>query len=111
MKHPLLNNESKHYNTDMKATIYHFESTISVASMVDVCEFEIFKYKSRLGKKEFKNEKGVLISREDVKMSDLKKIETWKAYKDLLYTVLHSHSKLSVRQALDEYYPDLEYSL
>ena len=98
--------------------------------MVHVCEFEIFKYKSRLGKKSLI--KGLImqvielyyINRQEqleqfkqdhlneVMSSDLEKIETWKNYKDMLVPLLHKgHKNMTVRFALEQEGIELEYKI
>ena len=104
MKHPLLNPQSKHYDTGNKASIYDFEKTKTPLEMDSVCDFEIFKYKRRLGKKA---QFGTTM--EAIKQSDLKKIETWENYKKLLSTLTNRTS--STRYAIDAQYPNMEYSL
>ena len=117
MIHPLLNKDSaSHYDNGKKASIYEHEKNATVAGMVEVAEFEIFKYTSRLGKKsyitEFVSDEHKRVHLEFIKRKDLKKIETWKNYKELLIPMLHKgYAKMSVRYAIDNFYPNMKYTL
>jgi len=99
-------------------SIAELERKYSTASMVGACEFSIDKYKERLGKKshitgiikealdayfvnrpeQYESFKQDHLS--EVMESDIKKIETFKAYKDSLTPLLHKgHAKLCVSHA------------
>ena len=131
MIHPLLNESSAgYYDTGKTAAIYEYEKTATVAGMVAICEYEISKYKSRLGKKSlikgkiktmfdayYTNRPEMKESfesdhRNEVMFSDMKKIDTWKAYKDLLIPLLHrGYAKMPVCFALEQEGIELEYQI
>ncbi len=69
--HPLINENSNHYLIDGKQSIQSIEEVLSVNEMIGACTFNIMKYKRRLETK-------------GQKESDLKKIQTYQDYKDLL---------------------------
>ena len=77
MTHPLINPESKHYEKDGKQSIQHIEGELTVDEMIGACTFNIMKYTLRL------NTKGQ-------KEADLKKIETYQNYKELLLDIKNS---------------------
>ena len=117
MTHPLhIHGKSSRYGDSIKK----LEAKYSTAAMVAACEFSIDKYEERLGKKS--NIGGILkevldlyfINRpeqyaifqqdhlNEIRVSDLKKIDTYKAYKDSLTPLLHKgHAKLTVSHAYD----------
>ena len=115
-RHPLKNKTlSPHYDVEgKKSNIEIMESEMSVAAMVGFIEGNIYKYESRLGRKSHISGsiKEVLdlyyVNRPEqyesfkkdhlhsVMMSDLKKIETYKAYKDVLVLLLHKGYAKSV---------------
>jgi hypothetical protein len=141
MKHPLLNQSSKaHYDADKRASIYDYEQKATVSDMLAVCEFEIFKYTSRLGKKTtitgniekivdewlkfsideesqqdlyiYHKEKMIEFNKEEIMKSDSGKIETWENYKKLLLSLLDKgHNNETVRDALKAEKIELEYVL
>ena len=76
MKHPLINKNSKHYDTKEKPAIQLLEEMLSVSAMMGWVEGNIFKYEYR------KDHKGQ-------KESDEEKIATFKAYQDVLKRLLH----------------------
>lgn len=99
-------------------SISKLEHKYSTASMVASCEFSIDKYMERLGKKShisgaikealdayFINrpeqyEMFKIAHEDEIMQSDLKKIDTYKAYKDSLTPLLHKgHAKLCVSHA------------
>jgi len=115
--HPLKNPDSKGHYGNM---IEDMEKTSSVASMMGFVENNIEKYRRRLGKKshlsgvvkdildlhfidhpgEFEQFKEIHL--EEVRQSDLKKIETYKAYGDVLKDLLHKGYKgMTVSYALE----------
>lgn len=71
MRHPLLNRHSPHYDHQETTGIEQLESRYSVDYAIGWSELNIFKYRLR---QDHKGEKS----------SDLKKIETYKAYLSLL---------------------------
>lgn len=76
--HPLINPESKHYVHDGKQSIFEIEESISVDEMIGACTFNIMKDRRRL---ETKGQKS----------ADLKKIETYRNYRDLLLDMKNKH--------------------
>lgn len=77
--HPLLNPESKHYQTRGKVAIEEMEKETTAREMIGACKSNIFKYEFR------KHDKGTL-------EADEKKRDTWEAY----MTVLKDMSSLSL---------------
>jgi len=75
MLHPLINPESTHYVKDGRQSIQDIEEELTVAGMIAACTFNIMKYELRLDAK-------------GQKESDLKKIQTYKNYRDLLRMML-----------------------
>ena len=69
--HPLINEESPHYDTNSTSAIEQLEKRLSVTEMMGFCKASIFKYLFRL------DEKGQ-------KEGDLKKIETYENYLEVL---------------------------
>ena len=119
MKHPLLNSDSSHYDGD-EPEIYKMERVRTIGYMLDATQFNIDKYKSRLGEKS--HIKGILkqvlnlyyIHRpeqyeqfkkdhiEEIRQSDLKKIGTYRDYRTLLKRLEARYGRLMViRDALD----------
>jgi len=87
VKHPLINNDSKHYDAKGTPAILELEKKLSVAAMMGAVEFNLFKYEYR---KEHKGQRG----------SDEKKIATYQAYGDVLKDLVHKgHAKLTVNHA------------
>ena len=76
MLHPLLNESSTHYSHNGQSAIQELEKVQSVASLMGWVEGSIFKYEFR---KDLKGQKD----------SDLKKIATYKAYREVLKDLLH----------------------
>jgi len=83
MRHPLLNDKSKHYNQKGTSAIKELEDKISVAEMAGFCYGNIFKYEYRA---EHKGQKE----------ADLEKIRTYKAYFDVIKKLLHKGYKSHV---------------
>lgn len=79
MNHPLLNPDSKHYAKDGKQSILTIEETLNMNEMIGACTFNIMKYTLRLESK-------------GQKESDLKKIQTYQDYRDLLVGLRQEHS-------------------
>lgn len=79
MTHPLINPESKHYKQDGKQSIQDIEDELSVDEMIGACTFNIMKYTLRLDTK-------------GQKEADLKKIQTYQDYKDLLLNMRNNHN-------------------
>ena len=113
MQHPLLNESSTHYNNSNGINeIYNREQITSVASMMGFVVEVIAKYETRLGKKSLINgsikevmdlyfihrpemyEFFIEEHKEEVRQSDLKKIATYKAYREVLKDLLHKGYKL-----------------
>lgn len=67
MLHPLINPDSKHYESEGKSAIEELEERLSLTEMIGACQFNIFKYTYRQDKK-------------GQRESDLKKIETYVNY-------------------------------
>ena len=89
MRHPLKNNNSKHYDNNGKSAINELEKKLSVSAMMGFVEGNCFKYEFR------KDHKGQ-------KASDEEKIKTYKAYGDVLKYLLHKgHKGLTVSHALE----------
>ena len=98
MIHPLLNKDSKHYDTDDKPSIYYMEENLSLIEMIGFCSGNIFKYESRLGKK----------GNDD---ADRKKIQTYRDYRELLMKYLDIRTQaLPVRYIFDKF-EDIEYKI
>jgi|GEM_PF-4772154 len=74
MKHPLLNENSKHYEQNDKVAIEELEKKLTVKEMIGFCKGSIFKYDFR---KDFKGQ------RED----DMKKRKTYIKYLALLSSI------------------------
>ena len=73
MQHPLINPDSKHYDSsDREPAILELEKKLTVDEMIGACKFNIHKYEYRLDKK-------------GQKYSDMKKIQTYKNYLNYLY--------------------------
>ena len=86
--HPLINKDSKHYDTDKKIAIQELEKEISVIEMIGFCKANIFKYNFR------QDDKGQ-------KDSDLKKIGTYEKYLELLDNFyMHGHIINTVEDAM-----------
>ena len=97
MKHPLLDNKSKHYDMQEKPTIYNIEKYITVNGMIAVCNFNIMKYVNR--------EKGQNVS-------DTRKIRYYNAYLEFLTNIINEYPNIgdsTVRSVIDEFYKDIEY--
>ena len=89
MKHPLVNSDSTHYDTQKDSAIAQLEQRLSVAAMMGFCEGSIFKYEYR------KHHKGQL-------SSDDKKIATYKAYGEVIKMLLHKgYKSQTVSHALE----------
>ena len=72
MQHPLMNPESKHYDSsNREPAVIEMEKQLTVCEMIGACKFNIHKYTYRKGLK-------------GQKESDLKKIDTYKAYLEYL---------------------------
>jgi len=84
MKHPLLNPDSPHYDTDCMPSIYELEKELTLAESIGWCKGNILKYKLRLGKKSTIDH---FDSEAERKAKDIKKIETYEAYRDLLMRI------------------------
>ena len=69
--HPLINSDSSHYDQEGKTAIEEIEERLTVREMIGFCKGNMYKYGYR---SEHKGQKA----------SDLKKIETYKAYHLLL---------------------------
>lgn len=117
MTHPLhIHGKTSRYGDSIKNT----ERKYSVSAMMGACEFSIDKYKERLGKKSHIN--GIIKEALDmyfthrpemyesfmqdhlneIMVSDEKKIETYKAYSDVLEQLLHKGYKThTVSHALE----------
>jgi len=78
MIHPLINPESTHYKQAGRQSIQDIEEEISVDEMIGACTFNIMKYTLRLDTK-------------GQKEKDLKKIETYQNYKNLLLDMRNKH--------------------
>ena len=76
MQQPLLNESSTHYTNNGQSAIQELEKIQSVASVMGWVECNLFKYEFR---KDLKGQKD----------SDLKKIATYKAYREVLKDLLH----------------------
>jgi len=87
MKHPLVNSDSKHYNNNGHQTIYDLEQVLTIREMIGFCKGNIFKYKSRLGKKEGSN--------------DLKKIKTYENYLKLLQSLTFDDDSVLTKNVLE----------
>jgi len=97
MKHPLLDNKSKHYDMQEKPTIYNIEKYITVNGMIAVCNFNIMKYANR--------EKGQNVS-------DTRKIRYYRNYLSFLTDIINEYPNIgndTVRSVIDEFYKDIEY--
>ena len=89
MRHPLKNNNSKHYDNNGTSAIDELEKILSVSAMMGYAEGNIFKYEFR---KEYKGQKA----------SEEEKIKTYKAYRDVLADLLHrGHKGVTVSHALE----------
>ena len=90
MKHPLLNESSTHYSSNGKSAIQELEKVQSVASVMGWVDCNLFKYEFR---KDLKGQKD----------SDLKKIATYKAYREVLKDLLHKgYKSMTVSFALEQ---------
>jgi hypothetical protein len=69
--HPLINKESAHYDTEKTSAIEEMEKLLTVTEMIGFCKGNIFKYQYRA---EHKGQRE----------SDIKKIETYENYLNLL---------------------------
>jgi len=88
-RHPLLDPNSKHYDTGVHPTIYDIEKELNVIEMLGACRFNIMKYESR--------EKG---SNE----ADERKVGYYKAYVKLLEMLNKLFiNDLNVRGLIDEF--------
>ena len=89
MKHPLIDNKSTHYDHDGEPLIFKIERVLSVAAMAGAIEFKLMKYKHRLDHK-------------GQRESDLRKIEHYTAYFDIIKSLLHKgHKKSTVSWAME----------
>ena len=89
MNHPLLNESSTHYTNNGKTAIQELEKVQSVASVMGWVDCNLFKYEFR---KDLKGQKD----------SDLKKIATYKAYREVLAMLLHrGYKRHTVSHALE----------
>jgi len=90
MKHPLLNSASSHYDkTGEPTAIELLEDELTLDEAIGWCKGNIFKYIYRMDRK-------------GQKESDLKKIATYKAYKDLLCHIkyqLRTDASMTVKYA------------
>jgi len=101
MKHPLLNENSIHYDTNDKPTIYEIEKELTIEEMIGACKFNIMKYRMR--------DKG-----QDVE--DNEKITDYIAYRVFLELLIEEYKDTlddirgyRVRTIIDTCMPDLEY--
>jgi len=97
--HPLLLPESqKHYDTNGQNNIVEFECMSTIAMGIGACDYNIIKYTNR--------EKG----QDEL---DSKKIETFKAWKELLRDLLGMgyDYDTNLRYAMKAECPDMKYSL
>ena len=78
--HPLINQDSAHYDAKGKSAIELLEEQLTVIEMIGFCKGNIFKYKYRA---EHKGQKD----------SDIKKIQTYENYLNFLVTLAGIHSK------------------
>jgi hypothetical protein len=76
IKHPLLNADSKHYDTKEKSAIQELEEELTIYAAIGFCEGNIIKYEYR------KKAKGQ-------EESDKKKIKTYSDYVIFLYKQKH----------------------
>lgn len=85
--HPLILKESSYYdNPNGKTSIEAREGELTVTEMIGVCKFNIAKYKTR------KDKKGQL-------ENDLKKLQAYEAYLNLLLRINSSLRDLTVKEA------------
>lgn len=98
MKHPLLNPESnKHYTLpDGTTHIELMERTFAVADLIGWCRCNIFKYEFRLDKK-------------GCKESDTAKLNTYRAYLDLLESIPPIDDAMLTHEACRKHGVRLEY--
>jgi hypothetical protein len=86
--HPLINKNSKHYDTGNKTTIEKLEDILTVREMIGACKFNIYKYEDRA---DFKGQK----------KEDLEKIKTYVDYLELLLTIDSMSSDFTVKKAFE----------
>ena len=121
MRHPLRNSESSHYDSKEEPSIYKIEREYSTAAMMGAVEFNARKYKERLGEKShikgtikealdiyFKDrpeqyEQFIKDHKEEVRQSDIRKMQTYKDYGNVLKDLLHKgYAKMTVSFAMEQ---------
>lgn len=90
--HPLINQESKHYDAEGKTAIELLEEQLTVSEMIGFCKGNIFKYKYRADHKSQKD-------------SDMKKIETYENY---LYLLRHVNAMTLSAPSVKDAFKKLE---
>jgi hypothetical protein len=97
MIHPLINPESAgHYDAGKKTAIEQLEQRATVMEQIGWCKGNIFKYRHR---HELKGEA----------INDLKKMETYEAYLELLESMGREAVYMRVFEAYQKYGINIEY--
>jgi len=86
MLHPLINQNSKHYDAQEKTAIEMIEERLTVSELIGACKFNILKYEYR------KEHKGA-------KDEDEAKILTYKNYLELLESIHKEYRDFNVSDA------------
>ncbi len=120
MKHVLINDQSKYYDTEGRPAILDAEEEFTVTEMIGFCKMSIFKYKKRSGSKSLITGRIAKVVRQhfaqtpdlhtmfitehknDVRFGDLKKIETYENYLKVLQELKRKgHGDKIVKEALE----------